>query len=338
VATLEQLSAEQRAIIELVLQRGTSYPELSDMLGMPETRVRELARDALVELAPSSAAQVDAEWRGQLADYILGQQAGPESSATRGHLRRSEAARAWARSLLDSLHSLYGETQPPSIPDAERGRRRRAAPSPSDAAEGAPLARRTRVRTPVERRRLLFGAGGLAVLALIVLVWPVGALTGGGGNDKKTSAVSGSANVAACPSKVTSVRKGAAAGLALAAQRSGRKQLIVQAAGLQPNTIKNKRPQDAYEVWLYNSPSDARAIGAQVTDTRGNYQGAGPLPANYRRYACIDVSKEPLDRNQAHSRQSVLRGRLKPFKEPPANVAKNKPILLERIILTPPPQ
>src|SRR3954449_12517998 len=103
MATFDKLSAEQRAIIELVLQRGKSYAELSDLLAMPETRVRELARDALVSLSPISARGVEEDWRGQLADYVLGQQTGPESTATRGHLRRSEAARTWARSLLDSL-------------------------------------------------------------------------------------------------------------------------------------------------------------------------------------------------------------------------------------------
>ena len=33
MATFDQLSAEQRAIIELVLKQGQSYDELGDMLG-----------------------------------------------------------------------------------------------------------------------------------------------------------------------------------------------------------------------------------------------------------------------------------------------------------------
>ena len=89
---------------------------------MPERRVRELARDALVELAPVSAQAVEEDWRGQLADYVLGQQAGPEATATRGHLRRSEAARSWTRSLLDSLEQLYPNGDMPAIPEGERGR------------------------------------------------------------------------------------------------------------------------------------------------------------------------------------------------------------------------
>src|SRR5215210_1001364 len=133
MATFDQLSPEKRAIVELVLQQGKTYPELADMLGMPEPRVRERAREALVELAPVSVRGVEEDWRGQLADYVLGQQSGAEATATRGHLRRSEAARGWTRSLLDSLEQLYADRDLPAIPEAERGARRAAAPRRDDA-------------------------------------------------------------------------------------------------------------------------------------------------------------------------------------------------------------
>src|SRR4051794_40203845 len=137
MATFDQLSDEQRAIVELVLQQGKSYDELSDMLGIPESRVRERAREALVQLAPVSVRGVEEDWRGQLADYVLGQQAGPEVTATRGHLRRSEAARSWTRSLLDSLEQLYTNGDLPAIPDGERGARRAAAAAPAPGAQAA---------------------------------------------------------------------------------------------------------------------------------------------------------------------------------------------------------
>src|SRR3954466_2977468 len=96
------------------------------MLDATPSRVRELAREALTELSPATASRVDPEWRGQLADYILGQQSGPESTATKSHLKRSEAARAWTYSLLDSLDHLYGNGVRPAVPGAEDG----AAPAP----------------------------------------------------------------------------------------------------------------------------------------------------------------------------------------------------------------
>src|SRR5215208_7780424 len=120
MATFDQLPDEQRAIVELVLQQGKSYDELSDMLGIPEERVRERARDALVQLAPVSVRGVEEDWRGRLADYVLGQQSGPEGTATKGHLRRSEAARSWTRSLLDSLEQFYENGSVPAIPEGER--------------------------------------------------------------------------------------------------------------------------------------------------------------------------------------------------------------------------
>ena len=36
MATFDQLSPEQRAIVELVLRQGKTYNELSDMLNLPE--------------------------------------------------------------------------------------------------------------------------------------------------------------------------------------------------------------------------------------------------------------------------------------------------------------
>nr|MBA3301282.1 sigma-70 family RNA polymerase sigma factor [Thermoleophilaceae bacterium] len=132
MATFDQLPADQRAIIELVLQRGQSYGDLSGMLGMPAPRVKDLAREALSQLSPRTYERVDAQWRGQLADYLLGQQTGPEATATRGHLKSSEPARAWANSLLDALDPLYPDAARPEIPEAgsadppvRRGRRER---------------------------------------------------------------------------------------------------------------------------------------------------------------------------------------------------------------------
>ena len=72
---------------------------------------------------------------------MLGQQAGPEATATRGHLRRSEAARSWTRSLLDSLEQLYADGDLPAIPDGERGSRRGACPRRREPAASAPTGR-----------------------------------------------------------------------------------------------------------------------------------------------------------------------------------------------------
>jgi Anti-sigma-K factor rskA/Sigma-70, region 4 len=296
MATLDQLSADQRAIVELVLQQGKTYPELADMLGMPEARVRELARQALVQLAPVSVRAVEEDWRGQLADYVLGQQAGPEATATKGHLRRSEAARSWTRSLLDSLEQLYPNGSMPAIPEGERGRRA-AASKPAATGLAAPP------DAAVKRRRLLTAAGALAALLLAaILVWPVGVLMGDDDEEPAAEQAAGSQGQNGSQNAATT---GAPAGIAIVVEESGKRQLLVQAARLEPS-----KEREAYEVWLYNSRGDAKTLGGQVTDQQGNYQAIGPLPADFERYRFIDVSREPLDQQRGHSGASVLRGRM----------------------------
>ncbi len=172
-----------------------------------------MAREALTRLSPVSAAAVDDDWRDQLADYLLNQQGGPEATATRGHLRRSEAARGWARSIEDSLDHLYENGNAPVIPEPEAGgdggggrrmprRRRSKADGDTEVRGGAGLS--PEARSAVKRRRLIAGGAVALVALLAVLVWPIGLLTGddddGGGNDQAAAAaVAGCGPVRAAP-------------------------------------------------------------------------------------------------------------------------------------------
>jgi hypothetical protein len=322
MATFDQLSAEQRAIVELVLQQGKTYQELSGMLGMPEARVRELARGALVELAPVSVRAVEEDWRGQLADYVLGQQAGPEAAATKGHLRRSEAARSWTRSLLDSLDQLYRNGSVPVVPEGERGRRGGGARQPAATGLAAP-------DPAVRRRRLLAAAGALAVLVLVaVLVWPIGVLTGD--EEEPAPVADRAAGESAGGQTATQQGTGAPAGIAIVVDQNGRRQLLVQAARLEPSGER-----EAYEVWLYNSRGDARTLGGQVTDQQGNYQAIGNLPADFEQYRSIDVSREPLDRERAHSGDSVLRGPMPKLRTPRQRGGEETQVLGQSVLAPP---
>jgi Anti-sigma-K factor rskA/Sigma-70, region 4 len=323
MATFDQLSAEQRAIIELVLKQGQQYEQLGTMLGLPTSRVRELAREALVRLSPVSAAAVDADWRGQLADYLLNQQTGPEATATKGHLRRSEAARGWARSVLDSLDQFYEPATLPTIPEGEPGakpRRERkpkkpkAPKEPKEPRGDRPARALSPAALDAIQRRRLAGLAALAVVVLLaVLVWPGKVLTGSDDKDSNASTKPASnqarilGQLVLRPVGDTSSKN---AGVAVIAERAGKRQLIVQAK-LTPT--KNRQ---AYEVWLYNSRKDAKSMGAQVTDKNGTFQGAGQLPRNFTKYRYIDVSLEQVDQNREHSPTSVLRGRLDQLQAP----------------------
>jgi Sigma-70, region 4 len=306
MATFDQLSDEQRAIVELVLKQGKSYDELSDMLGLSETRVRELARDALVDLAPVTARGVEADWRGQLADYVLGQQAGPEATATRGHLRRSEAARSWTRSLLDALDRFYPNGAMPAIPDGERGSRRGAAPAPPTAAGAgaAPRALAPESATAVRRRRLLAAGGVAALILLAVLVWPVGLLTGD--DDEPSQASTASQQQRGGGGDGGPIATGTQ-GQAIVLRRQGSTQVLVTATGLEPSTRNT-----AYQVFLSNSEEDRRSLGATATDPQGNLQAGARLPANFRDYEFIDLASVTVRGRGQNQRfedgPTVLRG------------------------------
>lgn len=330
MATFDQLSPEQRAIVELVLRQGKTYSELSEMLSLPEPRVRELARDALVELAPVSVRGVEEDWRGQLADYVLGQQFGPEATATKGHLRRSEAARSWTRSLLDSLEQLYENGSIPAIPEGERGRPKRAAAAAERPGGTRPTL--AAASDPRMRRRLLAGAGALLLVLLAVLVWPVGLLTGEDGDDDSSgSTASEPAAQNNTQTEGQPAAEGGPAGIAVVVQRNGRRQLLVQAANLAPSG-----QSEGYYVWLYNSPDDARSLGGQVTDEQGRYQALGAFPADYKKYKFIDVTRQQVgkDPNVKHSGESVLRGPMPTIKKSTAK--DGKAAAVGQTVLAPP--
>jgi hypothetical protein len=278
---------------------------------MPVMRVRELAHETLASLAPVSAERVDAGWRDQVADYLLNQQTPTDAASTRGHLRRSEAARAWSHSVLDSLSQLYSNGDMPTIPSGEGG----AEPATREPRSARPARERTPATEEIIRRRRLLGAGAGAVLLLFVLlIWPIGWLGGDddGGDDSAKSAQAGKRDVEILGQVV--LRKAAGqngAGIAIITRTGGKTEINLQAA-LNP-TGQN----EAYQVWLFNSPDDAKSLGAQVTDNQGRFAGRNALPANWRDYRYINVSREQVDDGDAgHSGETVLQAKVAAIRRP----------------------
>jgi hypothetical protein len=161
-----------------------------------------------------------------------------------------------------------------------------------------------------------------------VLVWPVGVLTGGG--DNKSDSGGDTANAS---TPINTKRQGAA----VIAQQNGKTQILVQATGLKPSTQTS-----AYQVWLYNSPSKRKSLGATATDTNGNLQVVGTLPANYQDYKFIDVTNVTVtgsgNSRSVKNGSSVLRGALKLADKPvETGTGKNKATVLAQISLLPLP-
>jgi hypothetical protein len=368
MATLDQLPPEQRAIVELVVQRGRSYETLAEVLQVPQARVRELAREALTELSPRTASRVDVDRRGQVADYLMRQQSPEEERATRDYLKQSEPARAWALSLLDSLDPLYENGAAPSVPepagkaivsapaatveDRLRTREReRARKEPvreeepeeeaveEKAAEPA-TAKPKRELSPeaesaLRRRRVLGAVAGLALLAGIVVA--VLAIAGVFSSDKKSSSSSSASTTASStttPSGSSTTagqspvqvvggialnpigKNNKSQGVAYIVQQGNQRYVVIQA---KVPALPGSQKAAAYEVWLYNSNTDARSLGAQYTNPQGVLQGRAPLPADVGKFKSIDISRELFDKNAGHSNNSVLRGdfsSIKPVQQP----------------------
>jgi hypothetical protein len=221
----------------------------------------------------------------------------------------------------------------PAIPDGERGRSSRR---PAAAAAGEPAAKPERregagplaaAGDPVMRRRLLAGAGVLLLVLLVVLVWPVGLLTGdddGGGSPQASS------NQNAGNQPVNTKMQGQA----IIAEQNGKPIILISAAGLEPSP-KNT----AYQVWLFNSESDRKSLGAQVTDQQGNFGVSQALPADYKNYKFIDMTLSSVKGEQVDTGASVLRGLLKLRDKPiTRGTGKNKATLVGQVELLPLPE
>jgi hypothetical protein len=139
---LDPLAPDQRAVVSLILQQGSSYDDIAQLLGLPVTAVRSRAHAGLDALAPRNGLPV--EITGPLADYLLGQQPERDAEATRGLLAESAPARDWAAGVAGSLADVAPGGLP-EIPGVAPG----GSPSDGDgnppeaiqtAAPGAPAA------------------------------------------------------------------------------------------------------------------------------------------------------------------------------------------------------
>jgi hypothetical protein len=170
----------------------------------------------------------------------------------------------------------------------------------------------------VKRRRIIGGAIALAVVIVAILAIAGVFSSGGGGGDGSTTAAntptSTGTSTTGAPTRLVSqgVLKpengGKGTGVAVVLKQGNQNQLVVQAARLTPTDNKT-----AYEVWLYNSASDASPLGAQFTDKSGNLQGRGAVPADYAKFKYVVLSREQVGTNPKTPATVLLRAQLKPI-------------------------
>src|SRR3954452_19261373 len=135
---LDALAPDQRAVVQLVLQRERSYAQIAELLKISEDAVRARAHAGLSALAPD--VEIPADRLAQISDFLLGPTDGKPRQATRRLLRSSNGAREWAETVRAQLEDVGGAL--PELPAraAERATRKAAH---SAAAAGAVAPRGT---------------------------------------------------------------------------------------------------------------------------------------------------------------------------------------------------
>jgi hypothetical protein len=328
MATLDSLPPDQRAVLQLVLQRGRSYDEIARLLSMNRASVRDRALRAFDALGPQTG--VGDQRRALITDYLLGQLPPAVTTEVRDHLAESAPERAWARVLAAELSPLTsmslpeipsdGAGAPASAPAADAGgkkkresifrrRRDRKGATPARAAEPMPPSKVPDVpdRAPRSSRvggAILIGIAVLVVVAVVVVVLasggstakhPAAATTTASTSGAAASATTGTGSTGAkvvAQINLTPAKSGSkAAGIAEILKEGASDGIAVVAQNVPANTTK---PPNAYAIWLYNSAKDAHRLGFvnPGVSSNGKLSTAGGLPSNANHFKQVIVTLE----------------------------------------------
>jgi hypothetical protein len=257
--------------------------------------------EALARLDPASRALLDLSLRRGMRPEEIGDLLGtdPESVI----VAREQALEQLAEDVgvrsgdsLDDLRArlaeLPGAAWTPDLADSFTEE------EPPKATEAPPARRRSRLP-------LLLALAAVAVVALIV------ALASGGG-DEEPAPSPGAQQPDPQPSPEAKpdpapraeptpppVKLNALSGRATGTARVTGRRLDLRVKGLP------KPPRGGfYQVWLYDSVIDSRAISRA---RKGRFRLRARLPRSAARYAFLDVSRERADGNRNHSGVSVMR-------------------------------
>jgi hypothetical protein len=326
MASLDSLPPDQRAVLQLVLQRGRNYDQIAAMLSIDRAKVRQRALAAFDHLGPET--QVDSERRHLLTDYLLGQLPPRVAQDTRARLASSPSERAWVRVLASELAPIAGEPLP-EIPTGG-GETAVATPAPAaaatatavaDAGLGTAAAQPPPEGSPPARESSRLGGAVLLTIGALVAVVVVAVVlaTGGGGSTKTSSAPSVPASTSTTATATTPTRVVAQinlssptgaktpAGVAQVVKQGTSTGIIIVASGVTPNT-----KQDAYAVWLSKPGGKSKILGFvnPGVGTTGRLQTAGGLPTDASSYTELLVTRETQASPKAPGTR-ILQGTLK---------------------------
>lgn len=334
MSSLESLSGDQRAVLELVLKQGRGYDEIAKLLSIDRAGVRERALAAFDALGPKT--RVPPERRALITDYLLGQLPPRVADDTREHLSQSASERAWARSLASELGPLAAKPLPeiPAGDGAPEPTREpvaaAATPAEGESQPGEPEQRPTSRRGGIA----LLSLGALVVAGVVVAVILIATHNSGHNNTptaaSKPAATSATAttstnpaSTSTTPNSSTTSTNGAhlvaqinltpptkssrAVGVALVLKQGNKAGIAIRAQNLPANGN-----HDAYAVWLYKTAKDSHILGFvnPSVGSNGVLQAESTLPSNAGHYEQLLITKETEQKPQAPG-PIILKGQLK---------------------------
>ncbi|MFN8162075.1 MAG: hypothetical protein U0R52_13625 [Solirubrobacterales bacterium] len=250
------LSDENRAMLQLLLERGQGYDDIGSLLGIGVDEVRSRAAAALREICGE-----DPDREVALTDYLLGQ-ADPIARADAArHLRADPDANRLASKLCDQLRLIAPTATLPEISEP-RGAvpGGRPASGAASAGEGTP----PESRASGGSQRWMIAALAAGALALLLVVLAVTGVFGGSGSPPGSAA--GSASGQDITKAVLSGVGEGSGGRGVVIFGRVRKVPVLQvtAVGL------DRAPAGSdYYVWLYRSGKLALRVGGFRVDGRG---------------------------------------------------------------------
>ncbi len=279
--SLDELGAEDRAIVELAEVRGIGDAEIAGYLGVDAHEAKRRRRAALGRLAEGLGVSQE-EARAALASAL------PPGEANGARRRPGRAQRPVDR-VADRARASRRRSRRPVVDGGRADLRPRARAPVQPAPEPSPPGRRRRGRR----------GPAVVLLAVLLIAGIVAAWLSTGDSDPGQPAGAAVAGPAPAPPPELQLEPlPGASGTATARLSDDGRRLAVVAAEL-PDP-----GEDRYAVWLYGSLTRTRLL-ASAAD--GDFEVRAPLPREWRDYRLVDVSLEPPDGVRGHSGQSVLR-------------------------------
>jgi hypothetical protein len=289
MARIDDLPADQQAVLRLLLTQDRSYDEIARSLRMAPAAVRDRAHGALSALGPAET-PLSAGRRGELADWLLGQQSTADAARTQEALAGSPAAAAWARVVAGELRPMASDGRLPEVPGAQ---------APIDDEPPAPDdTGRSRERSaPRETRRPSSRRGGAILLAVLALLatgaagFALGRVTDDDGDGRPATAANDASTSILGQANLRPPQGGAAPkalGIAQFIERDGQRVINVLAEGL-PRAPRGS----GYGVWMTGQGREPVWLGYfQAITTTGQAGAQSTLKVDPGDYQQVLITRQ----------------------------------------------